>query len=134
MECVGADDVALWLEHGFPRDDAAAIEVHLGECHTCRRLVSAVAQVGSSMVSAQGQSASVEDDEVELSLLRRGSRLGRYEIVGVLGVGAMGVVYEADDPVLERRVAVKLIGARLREQTGSEEARLRLMLEAKAMA
>jgi eukaryotic-like serine/threonine-protein kinase len=36
-------------------------------------------------------------------------RLGKYEIVGVLGQGAMGVVYNAIDPHIHRRVAVKAI-------------------------
>ncbi len=36
-------------------------------------------------------------------------RLGKYEIVGVLGQGAMGIVYNAIDPHIHRRVAVKAI-------------------------
>ena len=34
-------------------------------------------------------------------------KLGRYDIVRVLGKGAMGVVYEGRDPNLERKVAIK---------------------------
>ncbi|HEY0420652.1 MAG TPA: serine/threonine-protein kinase, partial [Acetobacteraceae bacterium] len=36
-------------------------------------------------------------------------RLGKYEIRGVLGKGAMGTVYDAHDPVIDRRVAIKTI-------------------------
>ncbi len=36
-----------------------------------------------------------------------GEKLGKYEIRGVLGKGAMGTVYDALDPVIDRRVAIK---------------------------
>lgn len=41
--------------------------------------------------------------------LTPGTRLGSYEIRGELGRGAMGIVYRAHDPALDREVAIKVI-------------------------
>ena len=38
-----------------------------------------------------------------------GTRLGKYELRAEIGRGGMGVVYEGYDPLLERRVAVKVL-------------------------
>jgi len=37
------------------------------------------------------------------------NHLGRYEIIGELGQGAMGIVYKAKDPLIDRVVAIKTI-------------------------
>jgi tetratricopeptide (TPR) repeat protein len=57
--------------------------------------------------------------------------LGRYRLEKRLAAGGVGVVYDAWDPELERRVAVKLMQAR---GGSSGEARARLLREAQAMA
>ncbi len=59
------------------------------------------------------------------------SQLGRYEIVGELGQGAMGVVYKARDPLIDRVVAIKTINLSLAMEE-KEEYEGRFYQEAKA--
>jgi len=61
------------------------------------------------------------------------TKAGRYEIVGELGRGAMGVVYKATDPVIGRTVAVKTI--RLSEEgTGLSRPELLTRFQTEARA
>lgn len=39
----------------------------------------------------------------------KGEKIGRYQVVRLIGRGGMGEVYEAVDPEIERRAAIKLL-------------------------
>jgi len=60
-----------------------------------------------------------------------GTSLAHYRITGKLGIGGMGVVYDAEDTRLPRRVALKFLP---QELAGDPEASRRLQREAETIA
>jgi len=93
---------------------AERLELHLDACSACRQLVADL-----------GRGLSVLDED---RLPRPGDRLGRYAIERAVGVGGMGVVFEARDTTLDRRVAIKLV------RPDSDADKHALLAEARAMA
>jgi serine/threonine-protein kinase len=59
-------------------------------------------------------------------------RFGRYETVAELGRGAMGVVYKARDPQIDRLVAIKTVSLWGQEPDEEKEFRMRFANEAQA--
>ncbi|MDX2009916.1 MAG: serine/threonine-protein kinase [Myxococcaceae bacterium] len=62
--------------------------------------------------------------------LQRGQLVGRYVVLELVGSGAMGSVYAAYDPQLDRRVALKLVAG----LSGDARAVERLLHEARSLA
>ena len=62
------------------------------------------------------------------------SKLGRYDVTRVLGKGAMGLVYEARDPNLDRRVAIKTIKVENLSPEASADYEARFRTEARSAA
>ena len=63
--------------------------------------------------------------------LAAGTRLGPYEVLGLIGAGGMGEVYKARDTRLDRTVAIKILPAEL---SADPERRTRFEREARAVA
>jgi serine/threonine protein kinase/tetratricopeptide (TPR) repeat protein len=66
--------------------------------------------------------------------LARGSTIGRYVVLGLVGRGGMGEVYAAYDPELDRKVAVKLLRIKPGAGVSMAEGRQRTLREAQAIA
>jgi eukaryotic-like serine/threonine-protein kinase len=60
-----------------------------------------------------------------------GSRIGPYEVTGTIGRGGMGIVFLAQDPRLDRQVAIKMLAPKY---TSDAQQRERLRREARAAA
>jgi Tol biopolymer transport system component len=66
-----------------------------------------------------------------MALLQRGTRLGPYEVLSLIGAGGMGEVYRGHDTRLDRAVALKVLGPRLALDADS---RARFTREARAVS
>ena len=83
----------------------------------------------SSLDETEVTHTGVIDPEPRPDGLAPGDQVDRFTIVGQIGSGGMGRIFEAHDPNLQRRVALKVLHAR-----GSEVHRQRLLREAQALA
>ena len=107
MTCLDDATVLGLVEGRLAVPALAAVDDHLDRCESCRDVVALVAR-------------SKEHTHT------RGETIGRYVLGDLLGTGAMGRVYSAWEPELDRRVAIKV----LREDLGRDS----LVREAQAMA
>ena len=96
------------------------------------RFIGAVEEQAAPAPDAESEATpSVEPRVPQEGGLKVGERLGSYEILCILGAGAMGTVYRARDTTLERDVAIKLLRG---DFAGDPERLGRLEREAKLLA
>jgi tRNA A-37 threonylcarbamoyl transferase component Bud32 len=88
-----------------------------------------VAVAAPGVAEGSGESESVGPTKVSDPLV--GTKLGDYLITGMIGSGAMGIVYRGVQPVIEKPVAVKVLRRHL---AGDTDAARRLLQEARAVA
>ena len=138
-------------------DKRAEVEAHLDECEDCSDVVAELARIFASSFSGSEGSADPEPsvdgmhtiagdgDEQEPPpwpqdlRLPEGAKLGRYVVLRAIGAGAMGIVYTAYDPELDRKVALKLLRragseASLDPADSQSNRNKRLLREAQALA
>ncbi|MCA9650612.1 MAG: tetratricopeptide repeat protein [Myxococcales bacterium] len=133
------------------------LEAHLDQCPACAQVVSELTKIFASSFaaeasglpplerSADASTTGLESTEAGVGphrdwpgdlLLPEGARLGRYVVLQAVGAGAMGVVYAAYDPELDRKIALKVLrGASGSSFADSQSDRnKRLLREAQALA
>ena len=121
-DCLSEDDVLAFADGRLASDALARVERHLASCVDCSRWLAEVARLTPS-----GDDASRSEPAI---IVEEGASVGRYVIERLVGQGAMGCVYAARDPELDRVVALKILNAR----AYAPDLAARLQREAKAMA
>jgi tRNA A-37 threonylcarbamoyl transferase component Bud32 len=110
------------IEGALDDDERASLHEHLDTCPACTTLAVELAHVLSPIDP---------DAPARLDKLKE---IGRYKLLGLLGQGGMGVVYEGYDAGLERRVAIKLMRADILDEQMRLVYTERLLREARLLA
>lgn len=113
MACIDDDAVLDVLDGTVTEADRTPLLEHIERCEGCR------------VTLAAALSLAPPDEDVTAPPLR----FGRYVVQDWVGEGAMGVVYRAHDPQIDRAVALKVVPP----ERCSPDRRARLLAEARAM-
>lgn len=114
--------------------DQQRVEQHLENCHDCCEVLRSIPHddlVEKLRSSSHSHEPVSSRGKGEIEIPAELADHPRYKIVGQIGAGGMGVVYQAEHRMMERQVALKVINSKLVE---SDDAIERFQLEVKAAA
>jgi WD40 repeat protein/tRNA A-37 threonylcarbamoyl transferase component Bud32 len=101
-------------------------------CPHCRNLIELVRFTHEEILCPScGSSFRLEGSSTTGQAPRAGQKIGKFEIIETIGVGAFGTVYKARDPELDRIVAVKVPRS---GNLAGEQDRDRFLREARSVA
>ena len=129
MGCVSENELLGFIEGGLLPNRFAAVEEHVEGCAACRELLAeALRDDPETPYATRANPVHGEPPSGAAQM-----RVGRYALLGPIGAGAMGVVYAARDPELDRSVAIKILRDGGDQRPGPGDHGL-LLAEARAMA
>jgi serine/threonine-protein kinase len=138
LDCLSENTFQQFLDRTLSEARIRDTEMHLDTCRSCRELLSTLALGMKTPAGPQPDEPGSISPAGAVSAMPHsmapGTRVGRFIVQSPLGVGGMGMVYAADDPLLRRKVALKLIHADHSDGPAGEAWRARLLREARAIA
>ena len=142
--CASSETLARFVDDKLGEEERHSVEEHLDGCDDCRSTVATLVKAAAAERRASEPTLGTHPPEALAATevaggpaprgktLAAGTKLGRYAITDLLGVGGMGVVYVARDPELDREVAIKVLRSEL--SRADPDATKRIAREAQAMA
>jgi serine/threonine protein kinase/formylglycine-generating enzyme required for sulfatase activity len=136
--CLTDESLAGLLDGTLASEELSRVHGHAAECAACRMLLATVVRGGPSQEDGSAPSLTGPESRAPLEAVSESpaarwtppAEFDEFRLVRVLGRGAMGVVYLAEDRSLERQVAVKFIAAHQPDL----KVRARFQMEARAIA
>ena len=134
IRCPDGDTISAFASGRLSPDERAAAQRHVDECERCRdRLVSELAPPDVTAAESTASSGGFVNDAADVAALQPGDKLDGYVLLRPIDSGAMGEVWLADDPALNRQVAIKVLHGALEIRASRDAAGL-LQREARSLA
>ena len=117
MSCPDDKTLQLFIAGRLAQEQEERIERHLDGCEVCSKRLAELETKGKAAifqgiraVHADGSATATTGDNQAIPPVIP-KAIGHYKVIDVLGSGGMGAVYLAENPHLDRKVAVKVVKA-----------------------